>query len=155
MHYKGTNKKLPEIARELNVDAVVEGSALLADGRVRITAQLIQADDDQNLWADSYDRELKDVLSIQQDIARAIANEMKSRILVLRNNRMSQSLVTNIRPVNPEAQDEYFKGSYHRNKGSVEESGRNKRSNRTFRSCGRKGPQLLCSLCRTGPGVQQ
>ncbi len=121
MHYKGTNKKLPEIARELNVDAVVEGSALLADGRVRITAQLIQADDDQNLWADSYDRELKDVLSIQQDIARAIANEMKSRILVLRNNRMSQSLVTNIRPVNPEAQDEYFKGSYHRNKGSVEE----------------------------------
>ena len=66
MLYKGTNKPLPEIARELNVDAVVEGSVLRAGDRVRITAQLIHAETDQHLWAESYERELRDILALQR-----------------------------------------------------------------------------------------
>ncbi len=73
MHYKGMRKPLPEIARELGVDAVVEGAVLRAGDRVRITAQLIDARDDSPLWSESYERELADVLALQADVARAIA----------------------------------------------------------------------------------
>jgi TolB-like protein len=70
MRYKATTKSLPEIARELNVDAVVEGSVLRVGERVRITAQLIHAATEENLWAESYDRDLRDVLRLQSEVAR-------------------------------------------------------------------------------------
>ena len=80
MGYKATAKPLPEIARELNVDAVVEGSVLHSGDRVRITAQLIRAADDRHLWAGSYERELRDVLELQGAVAHAIASEIKGRL---------------------------------------------------------------------------
>src|SRR5262250_1795825 len=77
MQYKGTKKSLPEIGRELNVDSVLEGSVLREGDRVRITAQLIRTSTDQHLWAESYDRDLKDVLALQSDLARSIASQVK------------------------------------------------------------------------------
>jgi len=76
MQYKDVKKPLPQIARELNVEAVVEGSVLRSGDRVRITAQLIHAPTDRHLWADSYERDLKDVLALQSEVARAIAQEI-------------------------------------------------------------------------------
>ena len=74
MHYKGTNKTLPEIARELNVEGVVEGSVMRSGNRVRIAAQLIQASSDQHLWSETYERDLGDVLRLQSEVAEAIRN---------------------------------------------------------------------------------
>ena len=75
--YKGTKKSLPEIGRELNVDSVIEGSVLREGDRVRITAQLVRTSTDQHLWAESYDRDLKDVLALQSELARSIASQVK------------------------------------------------------------------------------
>jgi TolB-like protein len=79
MQYKGVHKPLPQIAKELNVDAVVEGSVLRSGNRVRITAQLIHPPNDQHLWADSYDRDLSDVLTLQTEVAQAMPTKFKSR----------------------------------------------------------------------------
>jgi TolB-like protein len=76
MQYKGVRKPLPEIARELNVEAIIEGSAWRAGRRVRITAQLIHAASDSHLWAESYERDLRDVIALQREVARAIAQEV-------------------------------------------------------------------------------
>jgi len=76
MKYKGTQKSIPEIARELNVDAIVEGSVTRDGDRVRITAQLIEAETDRHLWAQSYDRDVSDILALQQEVAAAIAREV-------------------------------------------------------------------------------
>ncbi len=81
MRYKGARKPLPEIARELNVDGVVEGSVLRAGDRVRITAQLIHATTDQHLWAESYERDIQDILKLQSEVAQAIAQEIKIKLL--------------------------------------------------------------------------
>jgi TolB-like protein len=78
MQYKGTKKPLPQIAKELNVDALIEGSVLREGGQVRITAQLIQASTDQHLWAESYQRDLRGVLALQGDIASAIAEKVRA-----------------------------------------------------------------------------
>src|SRR6187397_1114359 len=75
MQYKGTKKPLPEIARELNVDAVVEGSVLRVGGRVRVNAQLIRASPEQQLWAKSYESDLRDMLSLQGQLASSVAGE--------------------------------------------------------------------------------
>jgi TolB-like protein/Tfp pilus assembly protein PilF len=115
MHFKNTDKTLPEIARQLNVDAVVEGSVLRSGGRVRITAQLIKADTDEHLWAESYERDLQDVLSLQSEVARAIAKEIKVKLTV-----QEKSLLARARPVSPEAHDAYLRGRYHWNKRSPE-----------------------------------
>ena len=80
MSYKGTNKALPAIARELKVDAVVEGSVERAGQRVRITAQLIEAPTDRHLWARSYERDLRDVLNLQKDVAEAIVSEIRVKL---------------------------------------------------------------------------
>jgi serine/threonine protein kinase len=77
MRFKGTRSSLPQIARELNVDAVVEGSALRAGNQVRISVQLVDAASDSSLWAKSYDRDLADVLSLQREVTRAIAEEIR------------------------------------------------------------------------------
>jgi tetratricopeptide (TPR) repeat protein len=111
MRYKRTQKSVPEIAKELNVDAVMEGSIERSENRVRITAQLIQAVTDQHLWAESYDRDLHDVLQVQEEIARSIAREVQVQL-----TPQEQTLLTKARPVNPEAYELYLKGRYFWNK---------------------------------------
>ncbi|HEX2714528.1 MAG TPA: tetratricopeptide repeat protein, partial [Candidatus Acidoferrales bacterium] len=108
---KGVRRPLPEIARELNVDAVVEGSVLRSGGRVRITAQLIHAATDQHLWAESYERDFRDVLSLQREVARAVANEIQIQLTPQEQVRLSSA-----RTVDPEAYQLYLKGRFYWNK---------------------------------------
>jgi TolB-like protein/Tfp pilus assembly protein PilF len=107
MRYKGTDKSLPEIAGELGVEAVVEGSVLKADGRVRITAQLIHAESDRHLWAESYERDLRDVLALQGEMARTIAGEVQVTLTPDEERRLAAA-----RAVNPEASEAYLRGRY-------------------------------------------
>jgi TolB-like protein/Tfp pilus assembly protein PilF len=111
MRYKKTDKSMLEIGRELNVDAVVEGSVLRAGNRVRITAQLIKADADEHLWAESYERDLEDILFLQSDVARAIAGEIRARLTPGEETRFGRA-----QSVNPSAHEACLKGRYHCNK---------------------------------------
>ena len=108
MQYKGTKKPLPQIAKELNVDALIEGSVLREGGQVRITAQLIQASTDQHLWAESYQRDLRGVLALQGEIASAIADKVRAAVTPAERARLASA-----RPVNPEAYEAYLKGRLH------------------------------------------
>jgi serine/threonine protein kinase/tetratricopeptide (TPR) repeat protein len=112
MQYKGTKKSLPEIGRELNVDSVLEGSVLRAGDRVRITAQLIRASTDEHLWAETYDRDVKDVLPLQDEVARTIASQIKVTL-----SPEEQSRLTFRRAVTSKAHEDYLKGLHylHRN----------------------------------------
>jgi len=98
MAYKNAKKPLPQIARELNVDAVIEGSVLRSGDRVRITAQLLHAPTDRHLWAQSYEGDLRDILALQSEVAQAVAREIK--IVV---SPQEQTRLASARPVNPEA----------------------------------------------------
>lgn len=115
MRYKDTDKCVPEIARELNVDAVVEGSVLRAGDRVRITAQLIDAARDEHLWAESYERDLRDILTLQSQVAQAIAGEIRVKLSPQERTRLATA-----RPVNPAAHEAYLKGRYHWSKWHAE-----------------------------------
>ena len=115
MRYKGTDKPLPEIARELTVDAVVEGSVLRSGERVRITAELIDARTDEHLWAKSYERDLRDILTLQSEVARAVAEEIKIKLTPQEQARLGRA-----RPVNPAAHEAYLKGRYYWNKYTEE-----------------------------------
>jgi serine/threonine-protein kinase len=108
MHYKATTKTVPEIARELGVDGIVEGSVMRAGDRVRINAQLIHAASDRHLWARSYERDLRDVLTLQSEVARAIADEIQVKLTPQERRRLARS-----RPVNVEAHEAYIRGRYH------------------------------------------
>lgn len=111
MTYKGTRKPLPTIARELNVDAVVEGSVLRVGQRVRIVAQLIQASTDTHLWTDSYERDLQDVLRLQSDVAQAIAREIRAAVTPQERARLADR-----RTVKAEAYEAYLRGMFFLNK---------------------------------------
>ena len=111
MRYKGTTESLPDIARELGVDAVIEGSVLLVGDRVRITAQLVEASSDRHIWAESYERDLRDVLSLQQEVARTIA----SAISVALTPAETATLTAAAR-VDPKVHDLYLMGRYHWNR---------------------------------------
>jgi TolB-like protein len=87
-HYKQWNKTLPEIAKELNVDAVIEGSVMRSGNRVRITAQLIQARQDRQLWADTYECDLDDVLKLQNELAQAIARQVRAQLNLQQQARL-------------------------------------------------------------------
>jgi serine/threonine protein kinase len=102
MRFKGTTKSLEEIARELRVDAVVEGSVLRAGDRVRISAQLIRADTDEHLWAERYDRKLEDVLALQDEVARAIVTEVYAALRPGESPRRGDSDRVLPRKVDPE-----------------------------------------------------
>jgi TolB-like protein/DNA-binding winged helix-turn-helix (wHTH) protein/Tfp pilus assembly protein PilF len=111
MTYKGVRKPLAQIAGELNVDAVVEGSILRSGERVRITAQLIQLPADKHLWAQSYEGDIRDVLTLQNKVARAIAEQIRATL-----NRQEQAALEDAKAVNPEAYQAYLKGRYFLNK---------------------------------------
>jgi eukaryotic-like serine/threonine-protein kinase len=115
MGYKASRKTIPEIARELNVDMFVEGSVLRAGQRVRITAQLIRASPEKQLWSQSYERDFRDVLSLQSEIALAIANEIRVRITPQEKARLAD-----VKPVDPAAHEAYLKGRYYWNLRSAE-----------------------------------
>ena len=108
MRYKGTKKPIPQIARELNVDSIVEGSVLRSGPRVRITVQLIRAAPEQNLWAESYEKNLTDVLTVQSEAARSIVGEIKVLLTPEEGKRLAKA-----RPIDPEAYDAYLKGRFY------------------------------------------
>jgi TolB-like protein/Tfp pilus assembly protein PilF len=107
MQYKGTKKSLPQIARELMVDAVVEGSVLRVGERVRVSAQLIEATPERHLWANSYDRQVSDVLALHGEMARTVAKEIKVLLTPQEETRLASA-----RAVNPAANEAYFQGRY-------------------------------------------
>jgi TolB-like protein/Flp pilus assembly protein TadD/predicted Ser/Thr protein kinase len=115
MQYKGVKRPLPEIARELNVDGIIEGSVVRAGDQVRITAQLIYAPTDKHLWAKSYDRDLRNVLVLQSDVAQAIAQEIQVKLTPVEESRLASA-----RPVSPAAYEAYLKGRYHWNQRTPE-----------------------------------
>ena len=113
--YKGAKKPLPQIAKELGVDAVVEGSVQRAGNRVRINAELIQAASDRHLWAKSYERDLRDILTLQSAVAKAIVNEVQVKLTPQQEAQLSRS-----QPVNPEAHEAYLAGRFYWNKRTAE-----------------------------------
>ncbi len=116
MQYKGVRKPLPEIARALNVDAIVEGSVLRSGDRVRITAQLIAAADDRHLWAQSYERDAGDVLALQGEVARAIAEEVRVKLTPHEQQRLAGT-----RSVNPQAYEAHLRGRHRWNRRTPSE----------------------------------
>jgi len=115
MVYKGARKPLPQIARELNVDAVVEGTVLRSGDQVRITAQLIEASTDKHIWSQSYEGELRDTLALQNRVAGAIADQIRINL-----TPQEQAALKNVRVVNPEAYESYLKGRYFWNKRTAD-----------------------------------
>src|SRR5262245_25912847 len=108
MRFKGTTKSVPEIGRELGVDAIVEGSVQRAGGRVRISAQLVRAATATNLWAQDFDREATDVLALQADVARTIAQQIRVQLTPEESKRLSR-----VRPMKPEALEAFLMGRFH------------------------------------------
>jgi TolB-like protein/DNA-binding winged helix-turn-helix (wHTH) protein/Flp pilus assembly protein TadD len=115
MVYKGARKPLPQIARELNVDAVVEGTVLRSGDQVRITAQLIDASTDKHLWSQSYEGELRDTLALQNRVAGNIADQIRINL-----TPQEQAALKNVKVVNPEAYESYLKGRYFWNKRTAD-----------------------------------
>ena len=107
IYYRGSNKPLREIAREMNVDAVVDGSVLRSGGRVRITVELIQAANDTRLWSGSYDRDLKDVFALQSEVAQKIAGEMRVTLAPADRERLARG-----HTADPEAYLAYARGRF-------------------------------------------
>jgi TolB-like protein/DNA-binding winged helix-turn-helix (wHTH) protein/Tfp pilus assembly protein PilF len=107
MHYKGTKKSLPEIAREINVDAIVEGTVQRSGDRVVVRTQLIHAPTDRHLWVGDYTRDVRDVLDLQSEIARAVAQEVRIQMTPDEQARFASR-----RPVRPRAYDDYLQGRY-------------------------------------------
>jgi TolB-like protein/tetratricopeptide (TPR) repeat protein len=108
MHYKRIHRPLPEIARELGVSKIVEGTVQRSGGRVRICAQLVEASTDTHLWADSYERDLRDVLSLQSEVVRAIVKEVQIKL-----TPQEQAHLARANRVDPEAYDAYLRGRYY------------------------------------------
>ena len=107
MHFKGSKETLPQLGRELNVDAVVEGTVTRGENRVRVTAQLVEASTDQHLWAKTYERDLKDVLALQDGIAQDVAEQIRVKL-----TPEERSLLTQVHIVDPDAHDAYLRGRY-------------------------------------------
>jgi len=113
MHFKGTRKSLPAIGKELNVDAVVEGSVLRSGDKIRITVQLIRVDTDEHLWAGTYDRELQDVLTLQNDVTYGIARHIEVAL-----NGAPKASIAPPRTVAPDVYEAYLKGRFALHKSS-------------------------------------
>jgi TolB-like protein/DNA-binding winged helix-turn-helix (wHTH) protein/Tfp pilus assembly protein PilF len=115
MSYKHAGKSLPQIAQELNVDAVVEGTVLRSGDRVRITAQLIQANADKHLWAASYEGDVRDTLTLQNQVARSIADQIRISL-----SPQEQAVLKSAKAVNPEAYEASLKGRFFWNKRTAD-----------------------------------
>src|ERR1700720_870202 len=115
MAYKGTHKPLSEIARELKVDAVVEGTVLKEGNRVRITAELVQVSTDRHLWADTYESQIGDVLALQNRVSSAIVDQIRINLSPEDKQRLAKNP-----SVSPAAYEDYLKGRYYWNKRSGE-----------------------------------
>lgn len=115
MSYKRVRKPLPQIARELNVDGVVEGTVLRSGNQVRITAQLIKASDDKHLWSHSYEGDFRDALALQNQVARSIAEEIRINV-----SPREQTELKSVKVVNPQAYESYLKGRFFWNKRTAD-----------------------------------
>ena len=115
MHYKGARKSIRQIAGDLNVDAVVEGTVLQSGNRVRISAQLIQVKNEKHLWAHSYESDVSDVLKLQQQVAKEIVEQIRPKVTPGEQARLTQA-----RSVDPEAHEAYLKGRYVLEQNTVE-----------------------------------
>jgi len=113
MRFKETTQPIAEIAAALGVSTIIEGSVMQSGGRVRVTAQLIDAKTDEHLWAESYERDMSDVLALQSEVARAIAHEVKVELTPGESERLSSA-----KPVDPRAYDYYLRGRHHWNRRS-------------------------------------
>ena len=107
MQYKGSKKPLQEIARELNVDAVLEGTVVRSGDRVRVTVHLDRPSPEGQLWASAYDRSVRDILGLQKEIARTVTDEVQVKL-----TPQERAHLASARPVNPEAHDDYLRGRY-------------------------------------------
>jgi TolB-like protein/DNA-binding winged helix-turn-helix (wHTH) protein len=114
MQYKGSKKTVPEIARDLNVDAVIEGTVLRSGNHVRVTVNLIQAWPERHLWAENYETEAEDLLSVQAKVAQSVARQIQLRVTPPEQSRLSSHTV------NPAAQDLFFRGLRARNSETAE-----------------------------------
>jgi TolB-like protein/DNA-binding winged helix-turn-helix (wHTH) protein/Tfp pilus assembly protein PilF len=110
MQYKQTKKSLPEIARELNVDGIIEGAVQRSGDRVRITAQLIYAPSDKHVWVDSYERDMRDIFTLEREVTGDIAHQVQGRLTT------PNQTVAPPRPVNPQVLEAYLQGTYHLNR---------------------------------------
>ena len=115
MRYRKTDKNVPQIARELNVDAIVEGTVLRSVDRVRISVQLVDAHADTHLWAESYDRDLSDILELHSEVAQAVAREVQVKLTPYDYANFAQT-----HPVDPQAYEDYLKGRYYWNRRPAE-----------------------------------
>ena len=119
MQYKGTQKPVHEIGRELNVDAAVSGTVMRSDNRVRISVELADARTDRNLWAESYEGDIRSVMDLQSRVARAIADEVQVQLTPEEHARLA-----NNRSVDPQAYDAYLRGEYFWNKRTPDDLNR-------------------------------
>jgi TolB-like protein/Tfp pilus assembly protein PilF len=115
MHFKDTQLSVPEIARTLRVDAIVEGSLVREGSRIRVQAQLIRGATDEHFWSASYDRELRDVLALQSDVAQSIAKKVEVTITGQEHSRLVAA-----RHVSPEVYESYLKGRFARSNSRAE-----------------------------------
>ncbi|NIN73212.1 MAG: hypothetical protein GTO46_15060, partial [Gemmatimonadetes bacterium] len=115
MHYKEARRPLPEIADELDVDGLITGAVLRAGDRVRITAQLVEPETEEHLWADRYDRDLRDILALQAEVVEAIAREIQ---IVLTPHE--EARLTTARTVDPKAHEAFLRGYYQLHKRTAE-----------------------------------
>jgi serine/threonine-protein kinase len=118
MQYKGTNKSLREIAKALGVDAVLEGTVQRSADRVRISADLVQASTDNHLWAETYERDVKDIFALQNEVARAIATQVQVQLTPVEQAAFATAAAP--RQVNGAAQEAYLQGRYFWNKRTSE-----------------------------------
>src|SRR5215472_13696600 len=116
MHFKGSKETLPQIGRDLQVDAVVEGTVARGENRVRVTAQLVEASTDHHLWARTYERDLKDVLALQDEIAQDVTEQIRVKL-----TPKEQGLLMHAHAVDPQAYDAYLRGRYWGNQTTPEE----------------------------------
>lgn len=116
MHYKKARRPLPEIARELQVEGVVEGAVMRSSDRVRISVQLIDARSDAHLWAENYERNLRDVLGLQAEVSQAIAGQVRVKLTPEEKAQFAQ-----VHPIDPAAYEAYLKGRYHWNRRNAGE----------------------------------